>query len=214
MLGSGLDSCSGHMYKKDHSPRTGAPTSPGAIFWGRAAMQTTFISDRDIDIALRLLLPQNRLICELALVTGLRIGDAVAIRSAQLKPRPTIREAKTGKSRRIYIPAQLLKDIKAQAGAVWAFPGRRGSALGHKSRQAVWADLKRAAIAARIPGNIGPHSLRKAYAVRIYREKGSLHEVQKALNHEDPAVTLIYAMADQLSQRRRPRRKPRRASQG
>lgn len=172
-------------------------------------MRTDYIDGQDLDLALALLLPQNRLICELALSTGLRIGDVVALRSEQLRPRPTIKEAKTGKTRRIYIQADLLRRIKAQAGPEWAFPGRPGSQLGHKSRQAVWHDLKRAARAARLPANVGPHSLRKIYAVRQYRRSGDLAAVQRALNHDDAAVTMIYALADHMAtQRVRRRRKP------
>lgn len=143
-------------------------------------------------------MPQNRLIMQLAIHTGLRIGDVLAIRSDQLRPRVTVRERKTGKGRRISIPAQLLRAIIAQAGEVWAFPGR--SPERPKTRQAVWADLKRAAAAMRLPVNVGTHTARKVYAVRkLARSGGDLGAVQRALNHSDPAVTLLYAMADHLT---------------
>lgn len=164
---------------------------------GGDTTKTDYITDAELEIVLALLMPQNRLICQLALHTGLRIGDVLAIRTAQLKPRLTIKERKTGKSRRITIPAKLLQNIKAQAGDEWAFPGRITARP--KTRQAVWADIKRAQKAARLPANIGPHSLRKIYAVEQYRRYGDIHRVAAALNHSDPAITLLYAMADALT---------------
>lgn len=166
-------------------------------------MRTDYIDDQDLELVLALLMPQNRLICQLAMVTGLRIGDVVAIRTDQLKSRMTVRESKTKKSRRVSIPKALLERIRAQAGPVWAFPGASDSAQGHKTRQAVWADVKRAQKAMRLPANIGPHSLRKVYAVRKFKQTGDLDAVAKALNHDDTTVTLIYAMADHLTKQRK-----------
>lgn len=154
---------------------------------------------------LALLTPPNRLACQLALHTGLRISDVLALRTEQLKPRLTVKEAKTGKSRRITIPKQLLADIQAQAGEVWAWPGRDPAK--HRTRQAVWADVKRAQRACRLPSNIGPHSLRKTYAVRQYARSGDLGKVQAALNHSDPAVTVLYALADHISGQKHPPKK-------
>lgn len=149
---------------------------------------------------MRLLTPINRLVMELCIVTGLRVGDVLAIRTAKLGRRMTIREAKTDKSRRVSIPPGLLQELERQAGAVWVFPGARDPVGRHRTRQAVWKDLKRAAKAARIPANVGPHSARKVYAVELYRRRG-LKAAQAALNHDDATVTLLYALADELRQR-------------
>ena len=40
-------------------------------------------------------------------------------------------------------------------------------------------------------------------AVSEYRRTGSIERVKELLNHEDEAVTILYAMADQLELRRR-----------
>ena len=163
------------------------------------SLRTKWIDDEQLELVLALLMPQNRLIMQLAIHTGLRIGDVLALRSEQLKPRVTIHEAKTGKSRRITIPAKLLRAIMAQAGETWAFPGRDPAKP--KTRQAVWRDIKRAAEAMRLPANIGTHTARKIYAVRkLAATGGNLAAVQQALNHSDAAVTMLYAMADHLSQ--------------
>lgn len=159
-------------------------------------MRTEYIKGDEMGHVLALLMPQNALICEVALHTGLRIGDVLALRTAQLKRQFYVTEAKTGKRRRVNLPAALLSRILAQAGDPWAFPGRKAGKP--KTRQAVWADVKRAAKALRIPANIAPHSLRKRYAVELYHGTGSLDRVQRALNHDRPLVTLLYALADTL----------------
>lgn len=168
-------------------------------------MTTSYITDDDLEVVYRLLMPQNRLVCMVAERTGLRISDVLELKTAELKQRMTVKERKTGKSKRIYLAPPLLAAIQDQAGPVWAFPGAPGSSTGHKTRQAVWKDLKRAQRALRLPANLGPHSLRKVYAVKALRKTGDLGQVQRLLNHDDPAVTLIYALADHVA-RQKPRR--------
>lgn len=181
-----------------------APPGPPTR-WRSAALRgdrltTTYIDGDQLELVLALLTPANRLACQLALHTGLRIGDVLSLRTNQLKPRLTVREAKTGKSRRVTIPKRLLASIQEQAGEVWAWPGRDPAK--HRTRQAVWADVKRAQRALRLPVSIGPHSLRKTYAVRQYARSGDLGKVQEALNHSDMAVTMLYAMADHMTRQR------------
>lgn len=139
---------------------------------------------------------------EVCISTGLRIGDALELRTAQIQGggRVTVRERKTGKSRRITIPAPLVRELRANAGRVWVFEGAWDPEK-HRTRQAVWKDVKRAAKAARIPANVGTHSARKVYAVQLYRKRG-LGAAQAALNHDDPVVTMVYALADALRARR------------
>ena len=95
-----------------------------------------------------------------------------------------------------------IRRILAQAGPVWAFPGRKEGA--HKTRQAVWEDVKRAAAAFRLPQNVGTHSFRKVYAVDLLDKYGDLPRVQRAMGHSSPSVTAIYAMADRLMEARHP----------
>lgn len=144
------------------------------------------------------LTPGNRLACRVAVHTGLRIGDVLALRTEKFKPQMWVTEAKTKKRRRINLPKPLYEDVKAQAGETWVFPSPRNPAK-HRTRQAVWADVKRAAKAFRMPQNVGVHSLRKKYAVdQLERSKGNYKRVQRLLNHSDMAVTMIYAMSYQL----------------
>lgn len=159
-------------------------------------MTTEYLLDREIDRVLAALMPQNALIVRTVLQTGLRISDVLELRTEQLKSSMWVVEKKTGKRHRCGLPADLLQAIRAQAGKEWAFPGAKPGT--HKTRQAVWCDVKRAAKAFRLPQNIGTHSFRKVYAVKLRQKYGSLARVQRAMAHSTPSVTAIYAMADTL----------------
>lgn len=144
---------------------------------------------------LGLLTYENRLVMRLLLHTGLRISDALALKPEQLKPNFWVTEQKTGKRRQVGIPEPLLSDLKEAAGEHWVFPG--ADPHKHRTRQAVWKDVKRAAEAARLTQNVAPHSARKVYAVELLHKYGDIDRVRRALNHGGVEVTLIYAMADQ-----------------
>lgn len=169
-------------------------------------MKTEYLLQREVDLVLAALTPKNRLVMRTALHTGLRVGDVLALRTAQLRPRFWITEAKTKKRRQVGLPEPLLSDLRDAAGAVWVFEGR--SPEKHHTRQAVWKDVKRAAAAFRLPQNVGPHSARKVYAVELLEKYGDLDRVRRALNHSSSAVTMIYAMADRelMAKRGRTRR--------
>ena len=167
-------------------------------------MTTDYIPDQWVEIILRALYTGNRLVCEVMLATGLRIEDVLTLTRTQiLMGRPTITEKKTGKKRRIYIPKRLQEEIiyyYEQWGAPppeateWAFPSV--DMRKHRTRQAVFYDLKRVADEFGIKFNLAPHSFRKTFAVRKFRETGDIIHVQELLNHDNIAVTAIYALAD------------------
>ena len=164
-------------------------------------MRTEYLLDRELEHVLAALTPSNRLVCRVCLHTGLRVGDVLGLKTSQLKPSFWVKEAKTGKRKQVGIPAHLLAEIKAQAGPEWAFPGRFKDRP--RTRQAVWQDIKRASKAFRLTQNVGPHSLRKVYAVDLLEKYHDLAKVQKALNHTNQTTTMLYAMADKLVKERR-----------
>lgn len=167
-------------------------------------MTTQYLLNKEVDHVLAALMPQNRLIIETVLHTGLRISDVLELKTSDLKCSMWVKEKKTGKKHRCGIPKDLLNRILAQAGPVWAFPGRVAGS--HKTRQAVWADVKRAAVAFRLPQNIATHSFRKVYAVELLAKYGDLTRVQRAMGHSAPSITVIYAMADRLLEAKLARR--------
>lgn len=164
-------------------------------------MTTEYLLRREMEHVLAALTPSNRLVCRVCLQTGLRVGDVVSLKTRDLKGQFWVTEAKTKKRRRVNLPRELLGQIRAQAGEVWAFPGRRPGR--HRTRQAVWADVKRAARAFRIKQNVAPHSFRKVYAVELLRRCGDVRRVQRALNHSDCATTMVYVMAAELLEAKR-----------
>lgn len=161
-------------------------------------MKTEYLLNKELQHVYAALMPANRLVCEVCVHTGLRVGDVLALRTEQLSRQFWIREAKTKKRRRVNLTDNLLQRLKAQAGPIWVFTGARDPRK-HRTRQTVWADVKRASRAFRLPQNVGPHSLRKVYAVDLLeRCKGDVEKVQKALNHSGIETTMVYCMALQL----------------
>ena len=161
-------------------------------------MTTAYIDKVALSHVLSALMPANALACRVSLETGLRIGDVLQLRPEQIKKQQfTIREMKTGKSRRVYLSKKLWLDLRAHSGDYWVFPGRDPHK--HRTRQAVWADVKRARVLFRMSENVSPHSMRKIAAVDKFRRTGDLKKVQLFLNHENMAVTMLYAMADVLA---------------
>lgn len=168
-------------------------------------MRAEYLLDREVELVLAALTETNRLVMRTALHTGLRIGDVLALTPDKLKPHFWVTEQKTGKARQVGLPEPLLSDLKKHAGDQWVFPGRDPAK--HHTRQAVWKDVKRAAVAFRLRQNVAPHSVRKVYAVDLMKKYGDIAKVKRALNHSSEAVTLIYAMADaQLETKYRRRR--------
>lgn len=168
-------------------------------------MKTEYLLNREVDRVLAALMPSNRLVMRVILHTGLRVSDVLALRPADLKPRVWVREQKTGKRRLVGFPADLLADLRKEAGETWVFAGRDPKK--HRTRQAVWRDVKRAAAAFRLPQNVGTHSGRKVYAVELLRKYGNLERVQRNLQHSSPMVTAVYAMADKLLQQKYKKRR-------
>lgn len=147
------------------------------------------------------LMPANRLALITSLTTGLRIDDVLSLKTETIKnERFTVKEMKTGKTKRVRLSKELRNKLFAQSGRFFVFEHRTDPKK-HRTRQAVFKDLKRACKLFRVEGlNISPHTARKIYAVEQYKRTCSLRSVQKLLNHSDEAVTMLYAMADAMTQ--------------
>lgn len=159
-------------------------------------MTTEYLLHEQVNHVLSALTKQNALIIQTVLHTGLRISDVLELHTEALKSSMWVVEKKTGKRHRCGLKGPLLETIRQQAGSVWAFPGTKPGS--HKTRQAVWKDVKRAAKAFRLEQNVAPHSFRKIYAVELMQKYGDIRRVQRAMEHASPAVTAIYVMADAL----------------
>lgn len=170
-------------------------------------MRAGYLIDRQLDLVLAALTPGNRLVCRVMLYTGLRISDVVELPRDAVRCAFTIREKKTGKARRVRLSRALVQEVlDASNDSPWAFPSPVDPRK-HRTRQAVWKDIKRAQKAFRLPINAAPHSMRKVYAVELMHKYGDLERVRRALNHDHYDTTILYAMADQLPPPRPRRRK-------
>lgn len=129
---------------------------------------------------------------------GLRIGDVLNMpRSALADGVYRLKEEKTGKRRTIRLSQSHIAECYAIAGRYYVFEHRL-DVHKHRTRQAVYKDLKRLCDCFRIEG-LSPHSARKIYSVEQMRRTGDIKKVQKLLNHSDETVTMLYALADHLS---------------
>lgn len=163
-------------------------------------MRTDWVCHDTFALILALLTEQNRLAVEMSARYGMRIGDVLKTKTSEvLKGDWTYREEKTGKKRRIRCRGKFRGELLAIAGDFFVFEHRLDSTK-HRTRQAVYKDIKRASKALRLDENIGTHTARKIYAVDMYRVSENLSSVQKLLNHASEAVTMIYALADKITQ--------------
>lgn len=107
-------------------------------------MKTEYILRKEVDLILAALTPENRLVMRVALHTGLRISDILCLRPEQLKPHFWVTEQKTGKrSKSVYLN-RFCQTSKKQAGKRWGVASPVDPHK-HRTRQAVWKDVKRAA---------------------------------------------------------------------
>ena len=169
------------------------------------SLRSDYIKTDSIAAILWALQPANRLVCEIALQTGWRVDDILCLKVDQLKAALlnkrhtlTIEEMKTGKKSTKSLTRQTLKECLEQAGICYVFEGRDDYRK-HRSRQAVYLDLKRVAKRFNIKLNLSPHSLRKNYAVYLRESGKTLDQIQRALNHGDIVTTMLYVFSDELN---------------
>lgn len=145
--------------------------------------------------------PADRLALRVSRHTGLRIGDVLALETRQLeRQRVSVREAKTGKRRQVYLPRGLWQALRDMSGRSWVFEGL--TPLRHRSYDALWLDLRQAVRSVGLREAVSAHSWRKGYAVAKYRETGSIEAVRRLMGHDSETVTMLYALSDVLTRDR------------
>ena len=137
-----------------------------------------------------------RLVYQIGCATGLRVTDILCMEKKILeKKEPTIREKKTGKSKRIYIPKKLKNELIefSKNNDRYIFESK-ASKTGHITRQAVWKHYKKVAKAMNIQINIGTHTMRKNKVYQLMQKGKSLKYIKNELNHTNLSDTLLYMM--------------------
>ena len=168
--------------------------------------RSEWVNDDVMYLILAAMMPANRLAIEVSLATGLRISDVLSLKTDKVRQtaRPYVRDSKTGKLHRIYLPVELRRRMLAQAGTIWVWEGRTDPTK-HRTRGAVYKDMMQAVQIIKRAGHvdkcahISPHSARKIAAVDVYHSKG-LRAAQELLVHDEehPATTLLYALSDEM----------------
>lgn len=171
---------------------------------GGKAVRTDYIDRKTAQAVFKSMQPTNRLICEVAMDTGLRIDDVCALRTKDLRTAKkksgwlVVTEKKTGKRKALRFRYKDLDRMLWQAGNVFVFQHRTDENR-HRVRQTVWRDLARSGRPLRRQGvNISPHSLRKLYAVEQFEKHGNLRKVQKQLNHDNISTTMVYVFSREM----------------
>lgn len=166
-------------------------------------MKSEYLKPQQYQRLYQVMQEDNVLALRVALETGLRIDDVLRLKRSDFSDlRKFVYYAKkTGKkgtkriskdlSDRIF--SRLFTNNSHPEG--YLFPGRKAGK--HRTRQAVWKDVRRACERMGIREHVSPHSARKTYAVELRKSEG-LAAVQKELQHDRQSTTMIYAFADLL----------------
>ncbi len=157
-------------------------------------MRSKFIDEPELKKLRTAMLDKAFLPLWVSLETGLRVGDVVTLKVTSVKADGIhYRAQKTKKQGVAKISAELRRHLP-RVGK-WLFPSPYKSGE-HITRQCVWARIKAAAKRAGIDTKgISPHSMRKVFAVELYRAHG-FAAVKEALQHTHAATTEIYSFAD------------------
>lgn len=145
----------------------------------------------------------NKLAMLTSLKTGLRIDDVLGLKKDKLHVRLFVKEKKTGKYKRCYLGKQLYADLYNFAysseytvrRSPFVFPHRTRTDR-HRTRQAVYRDVRRAVERLKLSGAISPHTARKCAAVREFKKNFRVEDVRRFLNHDNELTTLLYALSD------------------
>ena len=157
-------------------------------------MKSRFLTETEIKNLRAALADEAFLPLALSLETGLRIGDVVGLKVSDVKADGIhFKAQKTQKRGVCAISAKTRKRLNKKGKWLFPSPYKPGQ---HIPRQAVWARIKAAGKSCGVElDGLSPHSMRKVFAVELYRKKG-FQAVKEALQHSYSSNTEIYAFSD------------------
>ena len=185
-------------------------------------MRTHALTGHALDLILGMMYHPNRLACQVALVTGLRISDVLSLRTSDLKKKSfTITELKTSKKKVVRLPKSLREELTKIAGSTFVFEHRTDPKKTRR-RQTVSKDIKRVVLLLESMGyipkitrkgqfkavSINTHSMRKSFVLQALDSGVSFERIQAMLNHDDMLTTLIYGLSDLVDIRTSRRYRP------
>jgi integrase/recombinase XerD len=147
---------------------------------------------------------RDRAIMELLYATGARISELTALNLDDLVDPTMVRLFGKGSKERM-VPVGSYAQSALEAYLVRARPvlvrkGKGTPALflnqrgGRLSRQSAWQIISDCAVAAEIPSEVSPHTLRHSFATHLLEGGADVRVVQELLGHSSVATTQIYTL--------------------
>lgn len=165
------------------------------------------LTDVEIGLVANILSPRDRLLFLIGIKTGFRLTELLSIRiqdvykHGQVVSELAIKASKTDEYRRVPLHPLVREEIakylpfRLSKGGYFLF---LGEGLNPLSRSQAWNVLKRASDLLKLQGKVATHSMRKSFAVNVYKRLGyDLVRTQKALGHKSILSTIAYLPADQ-----------------
>lgn len=155
----------------------------------------------------RITWPTRYMLIDLALYSGLRVGEIAALKIGDLSltsidPYIIVRHGKGNRERTVYIDEKLCKhlqwfiEFKSKSLHLVVntdtplFSGRDGK---HSPPVTFMKSFKIACMKAGLPARYSIHSCRHTYATFLLQSTGNLRYVQSQLGHADISMTSLYA---------------------
>jgi integrase/recombinase XerD len=141
--------------------------------------------------------PKHRALLMLVYSAGLRVGEVVRLRSADLdvdRGLVRVRQGKGNKDRYTLLARRAVEAVQIYRDAYptepWLFPGMDPAE--HLTTRSVQRIVKQAAEAAGIAKDVSTHTLRHSFATHLLEGGTNLRVIQELLGHESARTTQIY----------------------
>ena len=141
--------------------------------------------------------PKHKLLIELLYSSGLRVGEAVKIRTEDIIPEQKIaiiRQGKWAKDRIVILSERFINDFKQclqsrKDQSPCLFPSASGNP--HISTRTAQKIIKNSAKKAGIKG-VYCHALRASFATHLFDRGTDIHHIQKMMGHNNISTTQGY----------------------
>ena len=149
-------------------------------------MRTRALPPSDYEKLRRELPQRSRLALDIMADTGLRISDVLNIKIRQLSTNIKVKDIKTGFEHTVKLSPRTLAIARRYAA------GRSGvESLIPFHRKTIWKDIAKGCDKLQID-HFSPHSVRKLYARKLYKEHGDINVVRDKMGHKSITATMFY----------------------
>ena len=139
------------------------------------------------------LVRRDRAMVLLMLRAGLRVGSLVGLDVEDLADDRLALRLKGGGTDGVFLPREVVDALVEVIGERGSGPVFEREGGGRMTTRQVARRLAQHAQRAGIVGNVGPHRLRHAFGVAVFRRTGDVLITARALCHRSVASTAIYA---------------------